>query len=111
MSSASLYRQINNANKRCAYAWARYYDLHEQQHGADTHTYTALEAMPTHIVDELKEVMVKLKKKIECPVCLDIIAVEGLAVTQCGHKYCKNCLSALKNMGDPKCAVCRRKIK
>ena len=51
--------------------------------------------------------MVKeLKKKLECPICLNIIDEGKLKIIGCGHKYCEDCLSKID-----KCAICRRNIR
>jgi len=47
----------------------------------------------------------ELKKSVECPICLDVIAVGTLKISGCGHKYCSECFPQLD-----KCAICRRKI-
>lgn len=39
----------------------------------------------------------------ECPICLDNLVSE---VSECGHKYCGECLSKIS-----KCALCRFKFK
>ena len=67
--------------------------------------------IPPHIKAEFLEMSDALKKQWECPICLDFIPSGELDVTQCGHKYCKNCLTTLKAQPDPKCAVCRREMR
>ena len=116
MNTQQLQRQLQYSKKQTAYAWAKYYEERETAHTHDTNTFQSLinveqqQDMPTHIVEELKELSTKLKKKIECPICLEIIDINFLSITKCGHKYCSPCLTQLKNNSN-KCAVCRRKIK
>lgn len=117
----SLTRRLDYANKRCAYAWARYYevinsDLHDAHATYTTYTRVVSEdALPEHIKNEIKEMATALKKKWECPICMDMIEEGDLEITNCGHFYCKGCLKTLKDtqkaQGKPKweCAVCRRK--
>ena len=117
----TLTNQLTYARRQKAYAWAKYY---EQTHRALTAdrghyaTYTRVvadDAIPEHIKNELKEMATALKKKWECPVCLDMIEDGDLDITNCGHYYCKPCLAQLKqtqkDAGKDKweCAVCRRK--
>jgi hypothetical protein len=58
-----------------------------------------------------------LKKEWDCPICLAMIPLDTLEITNCGHYYCKPCLDALKAHAiaeeKPKyeCAVCKRKFK
>ena len=103
------------------FAWAKYYELVNQTHDRDYAHYQALtqtvavEAIPTHIKTELKEMSAALKKKWECPICLEFIPDGSVEVTNCGHFYCKPCLTQLKQtsrqQGEDKwsCAVCRKK--
>jgi len=109
------------ANKRCSYAWAKYYEaIHERLH--DDHIQYVVvnrvaedKEIPNHIKEEMKEMAKALKKKWECPVCMEMIAEDALEITNCGHYYCKPCLeqwkTASKNRGDDKwkCCMCNRK--
>jgi len=117
----SLTRRLDYANKRVAFAWAKYYsvvnaDLHEAHATYATYTRVVSEdALPEHIKSEMREMATALKKKWECPCCLDMIDDGDLEITNCGHFYCKGCLTTLKQTqktaGKEKweCAVCRRK--
>jgi hypothetical protein len=112
--------------KQRAFAWAKYYEETNNHLEQDVviyntivrHTEPASDAtIPTHIKAEFKEMADALKKKWECPICLDMIEGGDLEITSCGHFYCKGCLAAHKkahkDRGDPKwaCATCRRKHK
>jgi late competence protein required for DNA uptake (superfamily II DNA/RNA helicase) len=113
-----LQRQLNYETRRCKYAWAKYYEAIHTHLVADHTQYEYItrieteETIPTHIKTQLKEMSKELKKKWECPICLDFIKEDELDITSCGHYYCKECLQGLKNATrEPKwtCAVCRKK--
>lgn len=116
-------QQIVSLRKQRAFAWAKYYEevnLHLEQ---DTVVYRMITTessnsdtrIPTHISAEFKQMAETLKKRWECPICLDMIESGDLEITSCGHYYCKACLEAHKkshkDKGDPKwsCATCRKK--
>ena len=117
----SLQNRLNNQKKRTAYAWHRYYvavrdDLHDDHDNYDRiERITTDDAIPTHIKTELTEMAKLLKKKWECPICLDFIPNDKLDITNCGHFYCEPCLTGWKNTqkdnGEDKwkCGVCNRK--
>lgn len=116
MNNQQLSRALEQQKKRTSYAWAKYYASENERLADDTQQYTIIqrvvndcENMPTHIIQELEQQAIALKKKIECPICLDVIEPGTLDITRCGHKYCKTCLDKLKET-TKKCAVCRRKI-
>lgn len=105
--------QIQRLKKAKAFAWAKYYEaLNEAHHNDIAHYNTVTEfvlsgdlELPKHMVDEYAELCKELHKKIECPICFDIIE-EDLKITGCGHKYCSTCFERIDT-----CAICRRKIK
>ena len=66
----------------------------------------ALPEMPNHLTTEFEDMLEKLKKSVECPVCLEPIEKGKLKITGCGHKYCEACFAKIN-----KCSICRRKIK
>jgi hypothetical protein len=111
-----LRRQLKWSKKKTAYAWAMYYKQIEEKHNAELLHFQQLEAinnqekalenLPNNLVNEFAEMAKSLKKKLECPICLDVIESDTLTITGCGHKYCKTCRKKIK-----KCAVCRKKVK
>jgi hypothetical protein len=113
--------KLDWANKRCKFAWAKFYESTNNAHDLDHAQHRTLtrvvseDAIPTHIKTELKTMAETLKKKWECPICLDFIPDGTLEITNCGHFYCKGCLDQLKasarREGKDKweCGVCRRK--
>lgn len=62
--------------------------------------------LPEHFVKEFWDMIKSKNETIECPVCYDTIEEGQLAITVCGHKYCKGCVSRLEH----KCAVCRTQL-
>ena len=119
----ALQTRLDYANKRVKFAWAKYY---QEVHGElrNDHVYHATftrvaddTAIPEHIKAEMKSMATALKKKWECPMCIDMIPDEQLEITNCGHYYCKNCLDTwkktCKDRGDAKwkCAICNRQSK
>ena len=103
--------------RRTAFAWAKYYEEMENTLANDTAQFylnnrvveNHSDSFPEHIKKELEENLIALKRKIECPVCLEVIEQGQLDITNCGHKYCKTCLGKLKQT-TKKCALCRKKV-
>jgi hypothetical protein len=104
----------NNSNKKAiAYAWSRYYtevdrnmDLHRKYCEVIKNVNGDLNSeLPTHLLDEMKELYNLLKKEIECPICIEIIQTDTLKITNCGHKFCETCFNRIEE-----CAICRKKI-
>jgi rubrerythrin len=112
--------KLNWANKRCKFAWAKYYESINENHIQDHQHYTRLEtttleeAIPAHIKNSLMEMAQELRKKWECPVCFDFIPDGSLQITNCGHFFCNGCLNGVKqnskrmNQEKWSCPVCRR---
>jgi rubrerythrin len=124
MSDATtLQNKLLYANKRVKYAWAQYYNtttamILDAHFNRDAYIRIVSDnAIPTHIKDELKSMADALKKKWECPICLDMIESNDLDITNCGHYYCKECLKSLiktfSDAGKDKwdCSICKRKHK
>jgi len=121
MSVQQLTMKLQYANKRVKFAWAKYYEsVNAQLHGDHAHytTYNTVAsdtAIPEHIKTEMRTMATELKKKWECPVCMEMIDDGDLEITNCGHFYCKPCLAGWKqtekNRGEQKwkCGVCNRK--
>ena len=123
MNAQQLQNKLDWANKRVRFAWAKYYEqvnleLHNDHQNYDTFNRVADDkSIPEHIKTELKDMAIALKKKWECPVCMDMIDDAQLEITNCGHYYCKECLNAwketCKNQGSDKwkCGMCNRQHK
>ena len=109
--------QLKNENKKLTnskkYAWGKYYGLLNENLENQTTRFIQMnnfiEYIPTHIKDEYIKMVEELKKEIECPVCLTIIDKDELKISNCGHKYCKNCYDELVNR-ENKCCLCRKKL-
>ncbi len=108
-----LQRDIAWSKKQTAYAWAKFYEASRIQLVSDIEAYNQIDTLPPEtpdfVLEQLKEFHIQLKKKIECPICLDIIEPEKLGISKCGHKYCDACLEKLK-ITTKKCAICRKKL-
>lgn len=117
---------MNNAveqmKRRMKFAWAKYYESNRENHDIiwDYHdrlqrltrlTTEQSNTLPTHIKQEIEEMAEAMRKSYECPICMDMIQKGELEITNCGHKYCKACLEQLVKSHDPKCAICRKKMK
>jgi hypothetical protein len=131
MSVAQLQQRLQSAHKRTSFAWAKYYEATHSDHRDAVIHYRVIRsvvrpesaadtAIPEHIKTALTEMATTLKRKWECPICLDMIDDGHLAISNCGHFYCDGCLDTLKSRArtaDPtpnakwECAVCRRKHK
>ena len=113
-------KKYEYAIKQKAFAWAKVYETTNRMLDDDHRNYDAFtrvaddRSVPEHIKAEMKTMAIALKKKWECPVCLDMIENDELEITNCGHFYCKACLTAwqktCKDRGDDKwkCGMCNR---
>ena len=120
MNVEQLTNKLTYARKQKAFAWAKYYEqvngaLHHDRENVVVYERIVEDAgIPPHIKAEMKEMAVTLKKKWECPICMEMIEDGQLEITNCGHYYCKPCLvthqrhQKLENPNKWKCAVCRR---
>ena len=113
-----LMKKNEYLTKQKKYAWGKYYENLNSQNEEDSELRDTIAKLqnelntinadiPQHIKDELNELYEKTNKKITCPICLEDL--KQFELTNCGHKYCKECLSNLIST-TKKCAVCRRKI-
>jgi ubiquitin C-terminal hydrolase len=126
MNAEQLRVKLNYANKRVAFAWAKYYaevnrELVEDRRHWILYTTVSTPSddvkIPEHIKEEMKAMATALKKKWECPCCMEFIADDALEITNCGHYYCKECLAQWKATEKArgaekwKCGMCNRKHK
>jgi hypothetical protein len=107
-----LYKQINSLIKQKAFAWAKNYELMDELHEVyinqieqNNQVLVCSDELPIHLVKELEDATDILKKKVECPICMETIQKGNLKITGCGHKYCGECFAHID-----KCAICRKKI-
>jgi late competence protein required for DNA uptake (superfamily II DNA/RNA helicase) len=103
-----------NPNRKAKFAWFRYFEE------LNAHTTTAIEVIrlmselksqgeiPSHISKEFIEMANQLQKRFTCPICLNLVSTETVAITLCGHIYCKVCLETVKKSSTKKCAICRK---
>lgn len=58
----------------------------------------------------LKNAIDNIKDEEICPICLDNIEVDSIAITKCGHKFCNECIYEYidihKNNSNIKCPKC-----
>ena len=107
---------INKLKKQRNYAWAKYYEDVNQNHNSGVNhfqqvtTIVEKHEIPENIKTELIDLMKKLREKVECPVCYDVIEPDNMKLTNCGHKYCSSCYDKLIESTN-KCAICRKIIK
>ena len=113
--------QLDYAKKQTAFAWHKYYEQMRRNLESERAYYQRLNSMvqdrmveqeeeeEKYIITQLKELMVELKKKIECPICYEDIDPEHLGISKCGHKFCQPCLDRLKT-STKKCAICNKKL-
>jgi hypothetical protein len=97
------------------YAWCRYYEEARTNHEMALTQVARIRRVvageiPQHLKTEMEEMAQALSKPYECPICLDLIPKGELDITNCGHKYCKRCLTTLKATTQPKCAMCRTEL-
>ena len=110
---------IESERKKTKYAWAMYFNEINERHEHDLTSYqtrqtqiqTYAEILPLHLLKEMRELLKKDKQVIDCPICLEVIDMDSLQITTCGHKYCKTCLDQLKKMPSAKCALCKKHLK
>jgi len=113
MSIQQLQNKLEYANRRVKYAWAKYFETIENEHNGNIQQYnlnqniisSGVDDLPIHIVNEIEKLNIELKRKLDCPICMDIIQEGKLKITGCGHKFCKDCYDRIDE-----CSICRRKI-
>ena len=109
-------KEYDNLIKKSKAGWASFYRAEAEAHQRDTLYLEAIHDLklkleqaetefPTFVADELRDLMISLKKQIECPICMDELDAKDIKFSSCGHKYCGECLSKIDE-----CAVCRKKI-
>ena len=96
------------------FAWGKYYGEVNNQLTQNTTQYNRMnefvEVIPTHIKEEYIKMLEELRKKIECPICYEIINIDDLQLSNCGHKFCKTCYDRILRDSN-ECAVCKKKLK
>ena len=103
-------RQYNAQVRKAKAGWAKYFAELESNQERDIIYYEQVKYLPVEGMTDFAQLLIKLKASIDCPVCLETIAPDQIEMTACGHKFCKSCLSAIKERPEPKCAICRGKI-
>ena len=123
MSVASWKKKYESAEWRRKLGWAKFYASERERHVENQQAIQSIstlqerlsdametQGIPEFVQTELKDMMEILRKKIDCPVCLNEIDPQDISFTHCGHKFCSECLDRLKTADPPKCAICRKKL-
>lgn len=117
--TASEYKRLITKSKQ---GWAAFYQSQTHAHNLfDCYLYKVKELeekiknrdaqlyekdhIPDFVLNEITDMIKELKKEIECPICFTELKSEEIKFSSCGHKYCKTCLSKIKE-----CAICRKII-
>lgn len=113
-------KEYENLIKKSKAGWASFYRAEAEAHQRDILYLEAIhdlklklddeiekkqEEFPIFVANELRDLMISLKKQIQCPICLHELDAKDIKFSSCGHKYCGECLSRIDE-----CAVCRKKI-
>lgn len=109
-------REYNNLIKKSKAGWASFYQAESDAHKRDLLYMEAIfdlklkleeedAVFPVFLQEELRDLMISLKKQIECPICMDELDAKDIKFSSCGHKYCATCLPKIDE-----CAICRKKI-
>ena len=110
----NLRHQITKLKREKAYAWGQYYGelsnrFYNSYNQVQTIRAEIKKEIPEHIKTMLKNMIRKLEQEIKCPICLD--EIEGkpdMAITNCGHFFCKECFDELKKKNPVvRCPSCR----
>ena len=109
-------KYLKRLEQKAKVGWACFYNL-ENLNNQLHHEYMASikelqeqvekpeEINLNHIFNEMNELYDKLKKSVECPICLEDLTSKDIKYSSCGHRFCATCLSKID-----KCAICKRKI-
>ena len=63
--------------------------------------------MLQHDLDKYKQVVEKMKEKVECPVCMEMPRKGPVPMCTNGHFICTPCLDKRKQDGKYECATCK----
>lgn len=111
--------QYDTLEKRRKYAWGKYYEQINLELanvpaiigiiGRNNVNGKLFPDIPNHLTKDYYEMAEELNKKFTCPCCLDLATKDTIAITYCGHIYCKECLDEIKlKLGT--CSICRKKL-
>ena len=65
--------------------------------------------LPPHLVADFMAMAQELQKKLECPVCLELVTPENVSISKCGHTFHKTCFDECRTRSD-KCPICRTEV-
>ncbi len=121
--------KLKTLERRKNYAWSQYFKAQTEAHNRELTTRKQIasvlskvkrhnDELPSFLVDEITELLVKSKQQVECPICYlpisdcnasdssvadDTVYTEGLVITWCGHKLCRSCYSHSEMKECPSC--------
>jgi hypothetical protein len=119
LSKERLINMIRSKEYQRKSAWRTYYDLLEDHHHLHTHviavmkqvTTSAENNIPTHFINEFKEILDKYEHVYQCAVCMDEMDTKSLyIIPSCGHKFHKDCIDEWKKRKS-ECPTCRKPMK
>lgn len=108
-------KQYDAQVRKAKAGWAKYYAELEQNQGYSIMYYEQVKEMPVNDMNEyaqeqIRNLLIELKKSIDCPICMETIDPKNIEMTACGHKYCKQCINTIKQSNNPECAICRNRL-
>ena len=106
-------KTYDNVTKQKKVAFAMYYETNYNLMESNKEIVELLEKldleksepMPSCLVNEMIDMMKKLKCSYECSICYDDLSKENTKFARCSHKYCLECYEKIDE-----CAICRQKI-
>jgi len=113
----ALKRKNDALERQKKFAWASFYKKVEEQLDAystiiqQAETLQQNQDIPKHLLNDYFDMAEKLRKKIECPVCYDVVNKGNFSVPLCGHIFCRTCIEYYKSHNEnPKCPICKKLI-
>ena len=104
------FNHYNGLINKSKVGWAHFYQEATKSHQREMEYLKKIEMLsssdgiPEFVLNELKELIIQVKKEIDCPICYEPIT-DDIKFSSCGHKYCQTCLTKITE-----CAVCRKII-
>ncbi|KAJ8970293.1 hypothetical protein NQ317_019690 [Molorchus minor] len=59
----------------------------------------------------LVQLLIALKEKLKCPICIILDVIQNVTELSCGHRYCEECYSQHKsNEKQVSCPMCKNVV-